>query len=287
MGITGAWLIAVVVVGVVVALLVLRVAWARHLRRYRVGPVDVVPPSNGTGEADDLVRPLAQAAVIVSRLAGDGLYPAPALPSGAMATGLVDVVQASPISEARWIGTILSYLKESFARQPLGFRLTGTLLRGDEPPSCGYLAQMSAVGHAADPEVRTFWEDSYEAAAERVAGSAYAVAVRARDRATSPVWANWVSSDGTSIMHYQHGLDFEHRADVKAAEGRPIGRLRAQATEQYELAAMGEPDQALVRLRYANVQERADNWVAALSVYYPDRRSGPNSLMLDTALGLS
>jgi len=141
MGITGAWLVAVVVAGVVVALIVLRAAWARHLRRYGVGPVDVVPPSNGTGESDDLVRPLAQAAVIVSRLAGDGLYPAPALPSGAMATGLIDVVQASPISEARWIGTILSYLKDSFARRPTGFRLAGTLLRGDESPSCGYLAQ--------------------------------------------------------------------------------------------------------------------------------------------------
>lgn len=286
MGITGAWLVAVVVAGVVVALIVLRAAWARHLRRYGVGPVDVVPPSNGTGESDDLVRPLAQAAVIVSRLAGDGLYPAPALPSGAMATGLIDVVQASPISEARWIGTILSYLKDSFARRPTGFRLAGTLLRGDESPSCGYLAQMSAVGNAADPEVRTFWEDSYEAAAERVAGFAYAVAVRARDRATSPVWANWVSSDGTSIMHYQHGLDFEHRADVKAAEGRIIGRLRAQATEQYELAAMGEPDQALVRLRYANVQERADNWVAALSVYYRESEKWPELFDARYRLGI-
>jgi len=88
-------------------------------------------------------------------------------------------------------------------------------------------------------------------------------------------------------MHYQHGLDFEHRADVKAAEGRIIGRLRAQATEQYELAAMGEPDQALVRLRYANVQERADNWVAALSVYYRESEKWPELFDARYRLGLS
>jgi len=147
---------------------------------------------------------------------------------------------------------------------------------------------MSAVGNAADPEVRTFWEDSYEAAAERVAGFAYAVAVRARDRATSPVWANWVSSDGTSIMHYQHGLDFEHRADVKAAEGRIIGRLPRPGNGAIRTRSDG-PNQIkpLCVCDYANVQERADNWVAALSVYYENQRSGPNSLMLDTALGLS
>jgi len=141
------------------------------------------------------VRPLAQAAVIVSRLAGT-VFTLHLLFERCNG----DRLDRRRSSESNLRGA----LDWDDPQLPQGlictttdrFRLAGTLLRGDESPSCGYLAQMSAVGNAADPEVRTFWEDSYEAAAERVAGFAYAVAVRARDRATSPVWANWVSSDG-------------------------------------------------------------------------------------------
>ncbi len=301
------WLRLVVSVGLVVLVLLALAGWARWRRRCRVGPIDVVVPLNGTDEPDTEARPAARAAEITARLAGGDLFPAPAVPSGAMATGFIDVVETSPLPQARWLGTLLRQLRVILSWRPPGFRLTGTLLRRPSGDQRGFAAQLFPLGSPRDPAVHTFWYDSYERAAEAVAGFAYATAIRARDRRCTPIWRSWMTTDGISVTHYQRGLEAEHEADATAARafrrqqiaaaldpkhGLPepeekqlkedeskIAARREAALEEYGKAASAEPDQALVRMRIANLHERKADWASALLIYLSECERWP--LMFD------
>jgi hypothetical protein len=263
-----------------------------------------VVPLNGTDEPDTEARPAARAAEITARLAGGDLFPAPAVPSGAMATGFIDVVETSPLPQARWLGTLLRQLRVILSWRPPGFRLTGTTpQRGPARVRCTAVSAWSPR----DLAVHTFWYDSYERAAEAVAGFAYATAIRARDRRCTPIWRSWMTTDGISVTHYQRGLEAEHEADATAARafrrqqiaaaldpkhGLPepedkqlkedeskIAARREAALEEYGKAASAEPDQALVRMRIANLHERKADWASALLIYLRECERWP--LMFD------
>ena len=259
---------------IVFCLLASRV-WAGYRQRWRRPFVDVGTVKDGTGgggpaSADSLSN--AVAARITHQLAVGGLLPAPSLPSGSMATDAVSVVESSPLPQANWLGTVIRAISRLIPAHRSA-RVTGTVVsRPDGDNRCGMTALVAVDAHGT--AVRTFWEATYEEVADSVAGFAYACLTKPIDR-ISPAWSSWTKEDGSSITLYQRGLEFEHEANKLRARGMDPDPVLGRALLAYTAASSIEPDQVLVRLRIANLQELAKKWAQAIRIYYKHDQTEP------------
>jgi len=234
--------------------LVLALAVVARRRRCQLGPLDVGAFANAS---DKPQLPVELAARITDDLAGLGLPPAAAPPSGSVGTTALDVLGTSPILPAAWLAKVGALLTRMVAPAPPAGTLTGTVL------SDGLTIELNIDRQA--PVVRTF-RGEHAAVARHAAAFAYARFVQVRDQYCTPAWARWTSKDGSSISCYFEGLDHETAA-AAAKEKARAATERDAALACYEMAASAEPEQLEVRLRIASLLELRERWNDALRTY--------------------
>ena len=240
---------ALALLGIVLALVAVALR-----RRCQLGPLDVGTFANASAQPH---LPVELAARITDDLAGLGLPPAAAPPSGSVGTTALDVLGTSPVPHAAWLGKVGSLLARVVAPRPPAGTLTGTVL------SDGLTVELNIDGQA--PVVRTF-RGEHPAAARNAAAFAYARFVQVRDSSCTPAWARWTSRDGSSVACYFEGLDHEVTAAL-ATEKTVADAERDAALHSYRQSAAAEPEQLEVRLRIASLLELRKGWNEALRTY--------------------
>jgi hypothetical protein len=248
------------------------VAWAAGLWRERrracePGSINVELFVNATGDKNVSAEGLT--ALVEDRLAGGGLLPAPALPSGAMATQFVELVEASPVPQAKWLGALLGLVRGLVSRPPRTYKLTGTIRSRDEEPPCGMSVELFDGRSGQLEAVATFWNDKHREAAKSAAGFVYARVMHGVVRCT-PRWQTWTNLQGESVTEYQRGLECEQALiRAKGAEGSEdtVQSALDEALCHYGKACEREPTNLLVKLRIANLYELGNQRVKALESY--------------------
>ena len=242
--------------------------WRERRRRCQQGSINVETFLNATG--NERVSAEGLTALVKDRLAGGGLLPAPALPSGAMATRFVELVEASPLPQASWLGAGLKLVRSLIWRTPPSHKLTGTLRSGEGEEPCGLSVELIDGNTGQVEAVATFWESTYTDAAKAAAGFAYARVMHAIADCT-PLWQTWTNLQGDSVTLYHRGLECEQALVRERAKEKPSAEVVAakleQALDNYEAALEREPMNLLVQLRKANLHELADQWAMAFDTY--------------------
>lgn len=245
--------------GLALLVIVLALVVVALRRRCHLGPLDVGAFANAS---DKPHLPVELAARITDDLAGLGLPPAAAPPSGSVGTTALDVLGTSPLPQAAWLGKVGSLLSRLVAPRPPAGTLTGTVL------AQGLTVELNIDGQT--PVVRTF-RGEHAAAARWAAAFAYARFVQVRDQCCTPAWARWTSRDGTSVACYFEGLDHEAVAAL-AKDDATAAAERDAALTSYERAAAAEPEHIEVRLRIASLLELQERWNDALKEYFDQVR---------------
>ncbi|MDP8992039.1 MAG: hypothetical protein M3N31_03150 [Actinomycetota bacterium] len=242
--------------------------WRERRRRFQPGSINVEPFVDATG--DEVVSAPGLTALVKDRLAGGGLLPAPALPSGAMATGFVELVEASPLPQAKWLGAALNLARRLVSRPPRSHKLTGTLRSSDGTEECGLSVELVDGNTGQVQAVATFWESTHVEAAKAAAGFAYARVMHTVADCL-PLWQAWTNLQGDSVTLYHRGLECEQALVREKAKEKPsaevvAGRLQ-EALKSYEATLEREPMNVLVQMRKANLHELADQWAKAFDAY--------------------
>jgi hypothetical protein len=200
----------------------------------RLGPIDVEPV-----EDDDAgSKPKAQqrTSLLRERIAAAGFIPPPQIPGGAPHTDLLSAVAESPMPSANWIASLLKLVPQP---RPTGYRLKATVAQRSSV-SAEASIWLRPSNRTAPPLLRTFEARTVDGALELVPA---AVFMHVSNDAVHvfPFWARWQSDD--ALRHYFGGI-------FAADHGQ-----REAARSAFRAAEAGQPTNALVRLRLANLQE--------------------------------
>jgi len=247
-------------------------AWAVGLWRERKGAcepgsINVELFVNATG--DEEVSAEGLTALVEDRLAGGGLLPAPALPSGAMATQFVELVEASPVPQAKWLGALIGLVRGLVSRPPKTYKLTGTIRSRSEKDPHGVSVELFDGRSGQLQAVATFWNRYHREAAKSAAGFAYARVMHGVVGCT-PRWQTWTNLQGESVTDYQRGLECEQALIRAKGAGEPEKAEQStldKALRHYGRACEREPTNLLVKLRIANLYELGNQRVKALESY--------------------
>jgi hypothetical protein len=203
----------------------------------RVGPVEVELLECDTGNDADVH---ALTAALRERLANGGL-PAPVVPSGTPQVSLVAAVAASPIPQASFVAKLV---EAAPIPGPPQFRLSGTLFQKDRRAGISFWlrpdrgrALMKTMTGAPQGSRIVSYDDTIREAAFAVYSFISTEATQA-----FPTWARWRSAE--ALDAYAQGSEAALAGDFQQARVS-----LARAIEQ-------EPDNALVSLQLANVDER-------------------------------
>jgi len=221
------------------------------LRFTRLDPTEVTELDDGS--ADGTVPTKSMTVLLRDRLGASGLLPPPAVPALSMEQGLISVVQASPLAQAKFIGGLLSFIWE-WSHPRTGHRVTGTVWMADENPKHRVTMTVSNTGTGASVAIHTLRAESLDGAVEAAADWAFQ-AIQADSLPNVPLWRQWTSPEAAALGRYRDGEYYEKRGEL------------TQAMREYEAAADLEPDNAIVRLRRANVLERRARWIDAMEAY--------------------
>jgi hypothetical protein len=200
----------------------------------RLGPIDIVPVEHDkTDDPTALVN--ARTSFLRERIAVAGLLPPSGVPGGAPTTDVLAAVEASPIPQANWIAALLRLVPWP---TPARYSLAATLVE-DVPSPVGVRIWLRSNGPVA-PLLETLEASTVDRALERVPAAVFA---RVSNDAVHifPIWARW--EDEARLRLYLDGIEA-----TKA-------HLDTVAKAAFQRAARGQPSNALVRLRLANLRE--------------------------------
>jgi hypothetical protein len=255
-----------VIIGLGLALAVL--TWLGFVGQARLGSIEIEPVTADDGSPLPTTAATAQ---LQDELGKVGLLPAGGVPAGSPTAALVAAIDAAPVAQAQWLGTLVGLLPIPATSQ--SFKVSSTLRDDGEPPTpSGLTYSIVDVAAKSCLCVETAWAATPAKAVEAAANDMFRTIV-AHAPDVFPTWAQWSSAEALDC--YRKGLECERprSPDVKQRYTKAIGHFVA--------ASRLDPKNVLARLRIGNslerlagceqlgTQERTRLWAEALNAYAP------------------
>jgi hypothetical protein len=242
--------------------------WLGFVGQARLGSIEIEPV---TADAGSTLATSAATAQLQDELGKVGLLPAGGVPAGSPTAALVAAIDAAPVAQAKWLGTLVALLPIPATSQ--SFKVSSTLRDDGEPPTrSGLTYGIVDVATKSCLCVDTAWAPTPAKAVEAAANDIFRTIV-AHAPDVFPTWAQWSSAEALDC--YRKGIECERprSPDVKQRYTKALGHFMA--------ASRLDPKNVLARLRIGNSLERLAGceqlgdpnrprlWAEALNAYAP------------------